>query len=416
MITSMVAKHAVWPKEDDAIFALAAIAQEATKKYGADKVINSTLGALMDDNGELVCLKTVYDELKSLPNAAIAAYALVAGQPAFLDAITKRCFKSYRPDAYIKAVATPGGSGSVRHAIYNYTNPGDSVLVSDWYWKPYVTISEEYGRSVENYELLNEKNEFNMESFKENFERLLSKQKRIVAIINSPAHNPTGYSLSDSEWEMVLDLAKENAKDKENKIVILVDAAYIDYAGKGDERRKFFQQFSNLPENVLIVIAYSLSKSHTMYGMRIGAAICVSSNEDIADEFYYSCSHSSRANWSNCNRGAMEVMSRITNDEIKLLAYEEEVNKYKTMLQRRADVFVEASKAAGLNILPYRDGFFVSIPCENSIEINDKLMKENLFLIPLKLGLRFAVCAVSEEKCKIAPAMIKKAMDEVTGK
>ncbi len=289
-------------------------------------------------------------------------------------------------------------------------------MVSDWYWKPYVTISEEYGRSVENYELLNEKNEFNMESFKENFERLLSKQKRIVAIINSPAHNPTGYSLSDSEWEMVLDLAKENAKDKENKIVILVDAAYIDYAGKGDERRKFFQQFSNLPENVLIVIAYSLSKSHTMYGMRIGAAICVSSNEDIADEFYYSCSHSSRANWSNCNRGAMEVMSRITNDEIKLLAYEEEVNKYKTMLQRRADVFVEASKAAGLNILPYRDGFFVSIPCENSIEINDKLMKENLFLIPLKLGLRFAVCAVSEEKCKIAPAMIKKAMDEVTGK
>ena len=153
-----------------------------------------------------------------------------------------------------------------------------------------------------------------------------------------------------------------------------------------------------------------------MYGMRIGAAICVSSNEDIADEFYYSCSHSSRANWSNCNRGAMEVMSRITNDEIKLLAYEEEVNKYKTMLQRRADVFVEASKAVGLNILPYRDGFFVSIPCENSIEINDKLMKENLFLIPLKLGLRFAVCAVSEEKCKIAPAMIKKAMDEVTGK
>lgn len=415
MIKSMAASHAVWPKEDDAIFALAAKAQEATKKYGTDKVINSTLGALMDDNGELVCLETVYNELRSLPDAAIAAYALVAGQPIFLDAIIKRCFKSHKPDAFIRAVATPGGSGSVRHAIYNYTNPGDSVLVSDWYWKPYVTISEEYNRKVENYVLLNDKNEFNIESYKENFERLLNKQKRIVAIINSPAHNPTGYSLSDDEWKSVLNIAKENAKDIENKIVILVDAAYIDYAGKGDERRKFFEQFSNLPDNILIIVAFSLSKSYTMYGMRIGAAICVSSNEDIADEFYYSCSHSNRANWSNCNRGAMEVMARITSDDSKLLAYEEEVNKYKTMLQNRADVFVEAAKEVNLNILPYRDGFFISIPCEKSVEINNELMKENLFLIPLKLGLRFAVCAVSEDKCKIAPAMIKKAMDKVLG-
>jgi aromatic-amino-acid transaminase len=29
------------------------------------------------------------------------------------------------------------------------------------------------------------------------------------------------------------------------------------------------------------------------------------------------------------------------------------------------------------------------------------------------MGLRFAVCAVAEEKCKIAPAMIKKAMDNI---
>ncbi len=412
-MNSMVAAHAVWPKEDDAIFALAAKAQKAVKEFGAENVIDSTLGALMDDNGGLVCLETVYDELKSLPNAAIAAYALVAGQPAFLEAIENRCFKNYKPDAFIRAVATPGGSGSVRHTIYNYTNPGDAVLVSDWYWKPYVTISEEYGRRVENYKLLNDKNEFNIESFKENFERLINKQKRLVTIINSPAHNPTGYSLSDDEWTTVLNIMKDNAKDREKKIVILVDAAYIDYAGKGDERRKFFEQFSNLPENILVVIAYSLSKSHTMYGMRIGAAICISPNEDIADEFYYSCSHSSRANWSNCNRGAMEVMARITNDPKKLEAYEEELNKYKTMLQKRADVFVEASKEAGLDILPYRDGFFISIPCKNSKVISEELMKENLFLIPLGLGLRFAVCAVSEEKCKKAPAMIKKAMDRV---
>ena len=413
MINNMVAGHAVWPKEDDAIFALAAKAKEAIKKHGKDNVIDSTLGALMDDDGNLICMKAVYDELKSMPNANIAAYALVAGQPDFLETVQEVCFREFRPEAYIKAVATPGGTGSVRHAIYNYTNIGDSVLVSDWYWKPYVTISEEFGRKVSHYKTFNDKNEFNIESFKENFEMLLNKQKRLVTIINSPAQNPTGYSLTDDEWKQVLDIMIENAKNKENKIILFVDVAYIEYAGKGNERKKFFKQFSNLPDNILVIVGYSLSKGYTMYGMRQGAAIGISSNKEIAEEFYYSCSHSNRANWSNCNRGAMEVMTRISKDPNKFEAYETEKTKYKTMLQKRADVFVKASKDAGLNILPYRDGFFISIPCDNAKAISDRLIDENLFLIPLEKGLRFAVCAVSEEKCKISPSMIKKVMDKI---
>jgi len=409
----MAASHAIWPKEDDAIFGLAAKAQQAVKKHGKDKVINSTLGALMDDNGDLICMKTVYDELKSMPNANLAAYALVAGQPDFLEAVQEACFREFKPDAFIKAVATPGGTGSVRHTIFNYTNPGDTVLVSDWYWKPYVTISEEFGRKVSHYKLFNDKNEFNIESFKENFETLLNKQKRLVAIINSPAQNPTGYSLSDEEWQQVIDIMKENAKNQDNRIILLIDVAYIDFAGKGNERRKFFKLFSNLPENILVVVGYSLSKGYTMYGMRLGAAIGISSNKDIAEEFYYSCAHSNRANWSNCNRGAMEVMARICKDPDKFKAYEEEKDLYKTMLQKRAEAFVKASEEVGLEILPYRDGFFISIPCDNAKEISDKLMEENLFLIPLKKGLRFAVCAVAEDKCRIAPAMIKKVMDSL---
>jgi hypothetical protein len=247
MAFNMVANHAIWPKANDAIFGLAAKAKEAIDKYGKENVINSTLGALVDDNGELICLNTVYQELKSLPNSAIAAYAQVAGQPDFLEAVQKVCFGKYRPNAYIRAVATPGGTGSVRHGIYNYTNPGDSILVGDWHWAPYVTISEEYGRTVTNHELFNSKNEFNIESFKEKFEELLNKQKRLVAVINTPANNPTGYSLSDEEWDEVLNIAKENAKDPENKIIIMVDCAYIDYAGIGDERinyEKFLNQFN----------------------------------------------------------------------------------------------------------------------------------------------------------------------------
>lgn len=413
MSINMVIDRAQWPKKDDPIFGLSGKAKEAIKKYGKENVIDSTLGALVDDDGNLICMETVYNELKSLPNAEIAAYAQVAGQPDFLEAVQEACFREYRPDAHIRAVATPGGTGSVKHAVFNYTNPGDSILVCDWYWSPYVTITEEVDRKVSLYELFDDKGGFNIQSFKENFEALLKKQKRLLTIINTPAHNPTGYSLTDEEWEQVLNIARENARDAENRIIIMVDAAYIDYAGTGNERRKFFTQFSNLPDNILIIVGYSMSKGYTMYGLRSGAAIGISSNKDIAEEFYYSCMHSNRANWSNGTRGAMSVMTHIAKDPAKLKAYEEEKTKYKQMLQKRAKAFVQASEEAGLEILPYRDGFFVSIPCSDPKKASEELIKENMFVVPLQKGLRFAVCAVAEDKCSKAPAAIKKVIDSL---
>jgi aromatic-amino-acid transaminase len=109
----------------------------------------------------------------------------------------------------------------------------------------------------------------------------------------------------------------------------------------------------------------------------------------------------------------MEIMTRIAKDPEKTKAYEAEVKEAKMMLRKRADAFVKGAKEAGLEILPYRDGFFVSIPCKDAKKASDELIKENLFVVALKKGLRFAVCAVSEEKCKTAPAIIKKVLDRI---
>src|SRR5699024_1615093 len=186
------------------------------------------------------------------------------------------------------------------------------------------------------------------------------------------------------------------------KITLLVDVAYMEFAGNG-EQKKFFKKFENLPENIFIVIAYSMSKAYTAYGMRSGAAIGISSNEDIADDFYYSLLHANRANWSNGNHGAMEILSQLNENGEMRKSYEKDLDIYKNILNNRAQAFIKASKEVGLEILPYFGGFFISIPIENSENIADDLEKENLFLIANKNGLRFAVCAVSEEKCSKAP-------------
>ena len=55
---------------------------------------------------------------------------------------------------------------------------------------------------------------------------------------------------------------------------------------------------------------------------------------------------------------------------------------------------------------------FISIPTTDPVGLSNKLNKDNVFLVPLEMGLRFAVCAISEEKCRITPRLIKQAMDK----
>jgi len=412
MATLMVGEHGKWPAKSDPIFMIAGKAAEAKEKYGADKVINSTLGALMEDDGSLVAFDSVYSTFKNLDNAEIAAYAPIQGTKEFLEAAEENCFGKYRPDAYIRAVATPGGTGGVKQAVWNYTNPGDSILTTNWYWSPYNTITEEIDRGVETFDIFDEDGNYNLKGLKEKSSDLLEKQKRLLLVLNTPAHNPTGYSVSDDEWDQIIGFLKEKAENKENKITVLVDAAYIEFAGEKDERKKFFKKFTNLPDNLFIIVAFSTSKSHTMYGLRSGAVIGISSNEEIVEEFYYACLHTARANWSNGTRGAMATVAKITNDDQLRNQYEEEKSKYKKLLRKRAEAFVEEAEKIGLDILPYRDGFFVSIPCDDPQGASQKLMEENIFVVPLQKGLRFAICAVSEEKCKTAPEKIKKVLDK----
>ncbi len=413
MKETMVAKHANWPRVNDPIFNISERAQKATKLLGRENVINATIGALMDDEGKLITLNSVYDEYKSLPNEEIAQYASIAGQVDYLEAVKMACFKDSMPDAHIRAVASPGGSGAIKLAVFNYTDEGDEVLTSDWFWSPYISITEEIGREISTYQLFDDDNNFNFSSFEEKFLEIANKQDRIFTILNTPAHNPTGYSVPDDDWDKIINLSKEVAKNPDKKITLFVDIAYIDFAKDDDKSREFFTKFTNLPENILVIVGFSMSKGYTAYGMRMGACICVTSSDEVAEQFYYSCVHSCRANWSNSNRAPMTVLSNIINDEQKYKTYIEEKNKYKDMLAQRANVFVEEAKECDLDILPYIDGFFVSIPCSNPKAVSEELTKDNVFVVPLKKGIRFAVCAVCKEKCKIAPRLIKKVIDKI---
>lgn len=406
----MVIEDSVREAGTDPIFAVAQKAGERIAQLGRDQVVNSTIGALMDDQGDLITFNEVYNVYKSLPNCQIADYSGIPGISEFRARVQDACFRDKRPEAFIQAVATPGGTGAIRHAVANYTNYGDKILLPDWHWAPYQTIACENRRGFTTFELFNEDGGFNMESYKTAFMELLEKQGRVLSILNTPAHNPTGYSVSIPEWkELIAFYTKTAQENPDKRIIILVDIAYIDFAGEG--ARDFMPLLAGMPENVLPLYAFSASKSFTMYGLRNGAIICAAPNQATADEFSAACTFSNRGTWSNGSRGAMQTLVNIFSDDDSLERFTEEQQVNRQMLQKRADAFLGEAERVGLKLCDYKDGFFISIPCDNPKAAGNMLMDDNIFIVALKKGLRFAPCAVNEEDCAKVPALIKKAVD-----
>ena len=395
------------PKEDK-IFGINNRAKAMIAEEGKEKVVNATIGALLDDDGELIVLSSVNDVFKKLSPKEFAEYAPISGTPEFKKAVKQDALRGYEPKGFVEASATPGGTGAIRNTIANYTDRGDSVLVADWYWSPYGTIAAEQGRKVETFTFFNDERKFNAEDFRAKAESLLSKQQRLVIILNTPAHNPTGYSLTTEDWNNVKTVLESLPADK--KITLLVDTAYIDFAGDEEEYRSFLPILEEMPENVLTLISHSLSKAYTLYGMRCGALICLAKTEEIAEEFKRVCEFSSRASWSNCARAPQAILSKIYSDpELKAKVFEERQG-YREMLLRRGRAFEKAAAECGLEMVPFDAGFFASIPCSNPDEVAARLEKEGIFLVPLAKGLRVSVASVSEEVCRRLPARILAAM------
>lgn len=408
---NIVASHAIGKNMVDKIFGAGAAAKQAVEKYGLAAVVNGAQGILLDESEKLICLPTVERTLRSLPVDDLIGYAPIKGLPDFLESIIPATMGDYQPEAYCAAIATSGGTGGLHHSIWNYTELGDTVLTTDWFWTPYRALCEEALRRLDLFELLNERDEFNLSGFAAKADALLQKQDHLLIILNTPAHNPTGYSLSPNDWDELLDCCRTYAANPAKKITLLVDAAYLDFAG-GETSKAFFAKFSGLPANLFVIASISMSKSFTMYGQRVGAMIGISSDKTVIDEFIAANTYTSRATWSNINRGAMKAVATICRDSSLLAEVRRDRAALLELVEQRARIFTAEAQQVGLKMLPYLSGFFMSVPAQDPDAVCAKLQQKNIFLAPLEKGVRLAVCSVPTHKMTGVATAVKEALSD----
>lgn len=378
----VIASRAFINKGDDKILFINSEAQK--RKSNGEKVINASIGSLFDEDGSLTDLTIVNDELKKNLNDKGRSYPTTNGGNDFKNGILKWLFLDnydrLSQNFSSSVIATPGGTGAISLALRNYTEENQKVLIPSIGWSNYEALVVQSGARVDYYELF-ENNHFNLNSFKEKVIENIEENQRLFVIINDPCQNPTGYVLKENELKEIISFL--NYLSKDHPVVLLMDIAYFDFCSS-NRSRLFFNLLSDLNNNFLCLIAFSASKTFSIYGLRLGALIAISSSNDVISSFNSSSVSTARAIWSCPNAHAINTVSSILNDETKKQLLLNELNEKRKMLENRGRLFTDEANEIGLKTFPYVSGFFITIPASNAQDVFEKLSQEGIYVLPMK--------------------------------
>lgn len=375
---------------DDPIFALNAEAQR--RAQAGEDVLNSTLGALMLDDGHLAVMPAVQEALRRVPAERASAYAPISGAAGFRQAIVADLFGDGPLAQHAIAAATPGGTGACHHAIVNFLEPGQKLLTTSYFWGPYAILADHTRRGVETFEMFDAEGAFNVPALEQALDRQVREQGRALLILNTPCHNPTGYSMNDADWERVVPVLA--AAGERAPVSLLLDLAYAKFAAPGSIR--WPAHVAKLLGKTSLLFAWTASKAFAQYGARVGGLIAVEEDDAerarIANALGYSC----RGTWSNCNHLGMLAVAELLTDPALHAAADAERDAMRDLLDGRVRVFNELARAAGLEYPRYEGGFFVSVFTPDAKATCAAMQERGVFVVPLNGAVRIALCATTE--------------------
>ena len=376
---------------DDPIFALDA---EAVRRRAAgEDVVNSTLGTLLDEELRFAPIPAVAEAYRRIGSERGAPYAPIAGPAAFLEAVRTDLFGSAGRGAELArsavAVATPGGTGALALAVHNFLEPGDSLLTTSYHWSPYETIALQAGRVLETFPMFASDGRFAATALGEALERLGERQGRSLLFLNTPCHNPTGYTLDEQDWRALVEVLLAAAGAQ--RLTVLVDLAYARY-GTSDPRA-WLRHLEPLFPRATVLVAWSASKAFAQYGARVGACVALEAEPRERELVRAALLSACRGTWSNCNHLGMLAITECLCDPELAARVERERGELRALLAARAELFTRLARAARLAHPRYEGGFFVTVFTPDGERTAARMRARGVFVVPLPGAVRVALCS-----------------------
>lgn len=381
-------------------------ALEASKKY--DDVINASIGMFYDEDKTIGGMPIVSKAIRNFRDEQILPYPAVDGGKEFKNNVISWVLgkheQAIREKMFVNACATPGGSGAIASTFALFAKPEDYIFVSNVRWQ-YERFADRAKLNIFEHNMF-KGDAFDIESFRTKLSELCHIQKQVIVIVNDPCHNPTGYTLSLNEFQEIINILNEM---NQNKIIFLYDVAYLDFSHEEDTRLKM-TYLPQLKDHVLTIISFSGSKTFGVYGLRLGAAITISTNEALVKEATPKFVNEARGSWSATPTASIELLNHFSKKENKL-DFLQGLSHITSLVQERSQSFNQQAKEIGLKTYPFRSGFYTVILTKDPETDYLKLAEKRIYAVPMSGGIRLALCSLSKKDIIGLPQKIKTILD-----
>ena len=398
--------HADFSPYSDAAF-------KATNRAHHDRQLlaDATIGSLHDEQGRLFILDSVYQSYEEIDERTKAGYAdHIEGSDQFNQAVFSWLNRLDNLHLPHRCVATPGGTGAVFLPLANSLESGQHLLIPEISWGAYRTMAATLSLEVATYPLL-EDDQLSLNGLMQASLEIMEHQKRLTVIINDPCHNPIGLSMGKENWQKLITFF--NKLSQQGPVTIINDVAYLDYCHDPLQATDYLSAVNAIEDNVAFCIAFSCSKSLTGYGMRLGDCVILTRHQQQADHLFSSYCRMARSIWSSVNNGFMNTFVRLMDQHKQ--QYLEEKQQAIAMLKKRSDLFLSQARQAGLAVLPYQEGFFISLPLSGrkAEQCIEALEAAHIYCVPFGKAIRIAICSLTLTQIDGLAFRIREVLDQI---
>ncbi|QEA40344.1 aspartate/tyrosine/aromatic aminotransferase [Pistricoccus aurantiacus] len=317
---------------------------EAFNKDNNPEKVDLGVGVYRDAAGNTPIMRAVKEaEAILLKNETTKTYIGSHGDPRYAKVILPLVLGADSPvleQQRASATQAPGGTGALRLAAdFIYTQlPGSSIWVSDPTWPNHLGIFMGAGLALYKYPYVDAENRLDFASMLETLKQI---PQGDVVVLHACCHNPSGFDLSQEQWQQVLEVVKER------DLLPLIDFAYQGFGEGLDEDAYGVRLMAEKLDNVLITS--SCSKNFGIYRERTGALIVVAKDQEQMENVRSQIAIVARENYSNPPAHGGSIVMEILESEELAKDWRKELTEMRDRINGLRREFVEALKPHGLD-------------------------------------------------------------------
>ena len=369
--------------------------------------INLSVGVYQNAAGQTPIFTAVKKAEQELLNAQqTKSYAPQAGDPAFIDKMTRLLIGDHLVDTLgerVATVMTPGGCGALRMGaeVLVKANPSTTVWVSNPTWANHYPLLESAGLTLASYTYYDTKT--NSIDFDGMLESLNQIPEGDVVLLHGCCHNPTGADLTQAQWDQVIGVLAERS------LVPFIDVAYQGFGDSlDDDAYGMRQSIKRLPE---VIIASSCSKNFGLYRERTGAVVVVTQTVEQTAAAKSHILSAARRSYSMSPYHGGGIVGHLLSDAELTLEWKTELEQVRSRMNRLrvglAEGLNQAQSKINFDFVAQSKGMFcfLGIPREDVLQIRSE------FGIYLLESTRINVAGLSEDNL---PIIIDRVADVIT--